>query len=64
MEKIVLGLILFVAVAVLVRILWRSLARANDASKPAGCAGCPFDSKCEMQSKPHAEACGSEQDDS
>jgi hypothetical protein len=64
MEKVVLGVILVVAVAVLVRMLWRSIARANDPSKPAGCAGCPFDSKCEMQDKPHAGACGSEQDDS
>ena len=56
--------VLVVAVVALVRIVRRSLAAANDSSKPAGCAGCPFDSKCEMQSKPHAEACGSEEDDS
>jgi len=64
MEKVVLGVILLVAVAVLVRILWRSIARANDPTKPAGCAGCPFGSKCEMQDKPHADACGGEPDDS
>ncbi|MCK4409954.1 MAG: hypothetical protein KAW67_07705 [Candidatus Eisenbacteria sp.] len=64
MDKVVLGVILVVAVSVLVRILWRSIARANDSSKPASCVGCPFDSKCEMQDKPHLDRYGSTADDS
>ena len=64
MDKVVLGVILVVAVAVLARILWRSIARANDPSKPPSCAGCPFDSKCEMQDKPHPNESGSTADDS
>ena len=63
MEKVVLGVILVVAVAVLVRILWRSIVRANDPSKPPSCAGCPFDSKCEMQDQPHLSNRGSSRDD-
>jgi len=62
MEKIVLGVILIVAVTVLIGMVWRSIARASDPSKPAGCAGCPFDSKCEMQDKPHAGECGDTDD--
>ena len=64
MEKVVLGAILLVAVAALVRMLGRSVARANDPTRPAGCGGCPFGSKCEMQDKPHVDACGGEPDDS
>ena len=64
MDKVVLGVILVVAVSVLVRILWRSIARANDPSKSPACGGCPFDSKCEMQDKPHISDCGSTTDDS
>jgi hypothetical protein len=64
MDKVVLGVILVVAVSVLVRILWRSIARANDPSKPPSCGGCPFDSKCQMQDQPHVSDCGSAADDS
>ncbi len=64
MDKVLLGVILVVAVSVLVRILWRSIARANDPSKPPSCGGCPFDSKCEMQDKPHVSEQGGAADDS
>ncbi len=64
MDKVLLGVILVVAVSVLVRILWRSIARANDPSKSPSCGGCPFDSKCEMQDKPHVSEHGSAADDS
>ena len=64
MDKVLLGVMLVVAVAVLVRILWRSIARANDPSKPPACAGCPFDSKCEMQNKPHPAEWGGTADGS
>jgi hypothetical protein len=64
MDKVLLGVILVVAVSVLVRILWRSVARAKDPSKPSPCGGCPFDSKCEMQNQPHASEHGSTADDS
>ncbi len=64
MDKVLLGVILVVAVSVLVRILWRSIARANDPSKPPSCGGCPFDSKCEMQNQPHVSEHGSAADDS
>jgi len=64
MDKVLLGVILVVAVSVLVRILWRSIARANDPSKPPSCGGCPFDSKCQMQDQPHISDCGSTADDS
>lgn len=60
MERVVLGIILVVAVTVLARIIWRSVARASDPARPAACAGCPFDSKCEMQNKPHVDECGSD----
>lgn len=63
MDKVVLGVILVVAVSVLVRILWRSIGRANDPSKPPSCGGCPFDSKCTMQDQPHISDCGSTTDD-
>jgi len=63
MDKVVLGVILVVAVSVLVRILWRSIARANDPSKPPSCGGCPFDSKCQMQDQPHVSDGGSSCDD-
>ncbi len=62
MDKVLLGVILVVAVSVLVRILWRSIGRANDPSKPPSCGGCPFDSKCEMQNKPHVSDQGSATD--
>ncbi len=64
MEKVLLGVILVVAVSVLVRILWRSMARANDPSKPPSCSACPFDNKCEMQNQPHVGEHGSIADDS
>ena len=64
MEKIVLGVILAVAVAVLARMVWRSVARASDPTKPPSCGGCPFDSKCQMQDQPHLDGCGSSCDDS
>lgn len=58
MEKAVLTIILIAAVAILARIVWRSVSRAVDPSKPPACEQCPFDSKCEMQNRPHAETCG------
>ena len=64
MDKVLLGVILVVAVSVLVRILWRSIGRANDPSKPPSCAECPFNSKCEMQNRPHPDEWGSTADDS
>lgn len=64
MEKAMLAVILIVAVTALVRIVWRSMASANDPSKPPSCAGCPFTSKCEMQDQPHLDGCGSSCDDS
>ena len=64
MDRVLLGVIRVVAVSVLVRTLWRSIARANDPSKPPSCAGCPFASKCEMQNRPHPDECGSTADDS
>ena len=64
MDKVLLGVILVVAISVLVRILWRSIARANDSSKAPSCSGCPFDSKCEMQSRPHVGEHGSAADES
>ncbi|MFH1864828.1 MAG: hypothetical protein ABIK85_02995 [Candidatus Eisenbacteria bacterium] len=63
MEKVILGVILVVAVSVLVRIVWRSVARANDPSRPPSCGSCPFGSKCEMQDRPHIDECGSTCDD-
>ena len=63
MQGFLLALILVVAVLVLARIVWRSVSAASDPSKPPSCAGCPFDSKCEMQDKPHVEPCGSESND-
>jgi hypothetical protein len=62
-EKALLGVILIVAVVAIVRIVRRSLAAAADSSSP-GCAGCPFESKCEMQDKPHMDGCGDPGDDS
>ena len=62
MEKLLLAMILVVALAVLVRTVRRSIAAAGDPSKPGGCAGCPFDSKCEMQNRPHADQCGGADD--
>lgn len=56
MEKALLAVILAVAVVAIVRIVRRSLAAASDSS-PA-CAGCPFDSKCHMQDRPHLDECG------
>ncbi len=64
MDKVLLGVILVVAVSVLVRILWKSIARANDPSKSPACAGCPFYSKCEMQNHPHVTEHGSAANDS
>jgi hypothetical protein len=63
MERIVLGIILAVAVVILARIVWRSIARAGDSSDPAGCTACPFESKCEMQDRPHLDSCGSDDKD-
>jgi hypothetical protein len=62
MEKILLGVILIAAVAVLLRMLWRSIAHASDTSKTPGCAGCPFDSKCQMQDRKHDDQCGDAND--
>ena len=62
MQELLLALILIVAIYFLVRFVWRSLSAPDDSSKPPSCAGCPFDSKCEMQDKPHVEPCGSEND--
>lgn len=64
MEKAMLGVILIVAATALVRIVWRSIASANDPSQPPPCAGCPFTSKCDMQDRPHIDGCGGSCDDS
>jgi hypothetical protein len=60
LEKLLLGVILVVVLAVIVRSVIRALASSERGSKPPSCAGCPFDSKCEMQDKPHADGCGSD----
>jgi hypothetical protein len=56
-EKALLGVILIVALVAIVRTVVRVMNSSDD-SKPPACAGCPFDSKCEMQDKPHASECG------
>ena len=64
MEKVMLAVVLVVAIVGLIRIVRRSIAAANDPSKSPGCAGCPFDSKCQMQSQPHVGECGDVNDGS
>lgn len=58
MEKVVLTAILLVALAVVARIVWRTLTATRDGSKSPACAGCPFDSKCAMQHREHLGSCG------
>jgi hypothetical protein len=57
-EKALLGVILIVAVVAIVRTVLRVVNSGDDSKSPA-CAGCPFDSKCAMQDKPHMNGCGS-----
>jgi len=64
MEKAILGVILLGAVVLLVRMVVRTLRAAADGSKPAACAGCPFDSECKMQGRAHASECEGEPDES
>jgi hypothetical protein len=60
MEKVFLGVILIIVLAAVVRTVVR-VANSSKDSKPAACAGCPFDSKCEMQDKQHMNGCGSDE---
>jgi hypothetical protein len=60
-EKSLLGVVLIIVLVAIVRSVHRSIAANADGSKPAACAGCPFDSKCEMQDKPHVNACGGDE---
>jgi hypothetical protein len=59
-ERLLLGIILIVVLVIILRAVRRTVARSADDSKPPACAGCPFDSKCEMQDKPHVSSCGSD----
>jgi hypothetical protein len=59
-EKVLLGAILIVVLVAVVRTVMRAVNSSED-SKPAGCTGCPFDSKCVMQDRPHTSECGSDE---
>jgi len=61
MEKALLGVILIIVLVAIVRSVHRAIAANADGSKPPVCSGCPFDSKCEMQSKPHMGGCGGDE---
>jgi hypothetical protein len=58
-QKVLLVVILLTAIAVIVRAVLRSIASVRD-EKPPSCAGCPFDSACEMQHKRHTTTPGSD----
>ena len=64
MEKALLAVVLIVAVVGLVRIVRNSIGAGSGPSKSPACGGCPFESKCQMQSRPHAGDCGDVTDDS
>ena len=63
METAILAVILVVALAVLARIVWRSVSASREGAGPASCAGCPFNSKCAMQDRQHMDECGDEEND-
>ena len=56
METFVLAVILVIAVAVLARIVWRSIRRATDSSSPT-CGGCPFIEECGSADAASKEEC-------
>jgi len=57
-EKVVLGVILLAALMFIARLVMRAIASGTDGSKPPSCAGCPFDSKCQMQDREHLSEFG------
>jgi hypothetical protein len=61
MEKVLLGAILIVVLAAIVRSVHRAITANADGSKPPSCSGCPFVSKCEMQDRPHMGGCGEDE---
>jgi hypothetical protein len=62
-ERIILACVLLAALAVIVQSVRRALTGRGDDGKPPSCAGCPFDSKCQMQDRDRAETQGNDSDE-